>query len=155
MLIMALPIVSAFESTNTDNELSAREVKKMGEEVLDKIPETYDVTADKITVPNRFLLYTHNGKDVMWGTYGNGYFRGKDNHGKYTWGIYGNKIFAGMYDGEFFWGKYSRNRWKAFGLFGQKRSHGKFVLFPPITIEPIPIHKPVKTRLASPTASLN
>ena len=81
----------------------------------------------------RFLLYTHDGKHIMWGFVGNGYFVGQDNLGKRCWGIYGNGVFAGFYDGEFFWGKYRCGNWKAIGLFGENYTHGKYILFPTIT----------------------
>ena len=65
----------------------------------------------------------------MWGTSGNGIFVGTDNLGKRYWEIYGNGIFAGFYDGEFFWGRYSNGAWKAQYLFGLRYSYGKHVLF--------------------------
>ena len=141
MLIMTLPIVSAFKAEN-NAKLSVRDVKNMKENVLNQIPDTYDLTNEKITIPNRFILYTHDGKNIMWGTYGNSYFRGQDNNGKFTWGIYGENVFAGFYQGEFFWGKYRNNKWKANGIFGLKRSRGNFVTFPPL--------KPVAVNAAQP-----
>jgi hypothetical protein len=109
------------------------------EELKELVPDTYEeVEAEVLPFPrrNRFLLYTHDGKHVMWGFVGNNYFVGTDNHGKRCWGIYGRGIFAGLYDGDFFWGKYRCGNWKAEGLFGQQYSHGKYVLFPVISLEP-------------------
>jgi len=102
------------------------------------VPGTYEETDAQILAQRiRFLLYTHDGKHVMWGFVGNGYFIGTDNLGKRCWGIYGNSIFAGFYDGDFFWGKYRGGNWKAEGLFGMNYSHGKYILFPaPTTVEP-------------------
>jgi len=97
------------------------------------VPETYEETASRITQRKRFLMYTHDGVHIMWGLVGNGHFVGQDNLGKRCWGIYGNGIFAGFYDGEFFWGKYRAGNWKAFYLFGQYYSYGKYILFPLIT----------------------
>jgi hypothetical protein len=97
------------------------------------VPETYEETDAQISLRVRFLLYTHDGKHIMWGYVGNGYFVGQDNMGKRCWGIYGNGIFAGFYDGEFFWGKYRCGNWKAIGLFDENYSHGKYMLFPTTT----------------------
>ena len=110
------------------------------EELKEKIPEKEVVEAEleAISIPRRFILWTYDGKSVMWGTYGNGYFRSEDNHGKYTWGIYGKGVIAGFYDGEFFWGRYRRGFWKADGLFGIK-SRGRYVTFP--SVYPVPIAK--------------
>ena len=95
--------------------------------------EETDELIAPVPVPRRarFLLYTNDGQDIMWGVFANGYFRGEDNHGKYAWGIYGKSVFAGFYDGEFFWGRYRRGNWKAFGLFDKNYSKGKYVIFPP------------------------
>ena len=101
------------------------------------VPKTYEETdAQLSTQRTRFLLYTHDGKHVMWGFVGNGYFVGKDNLGKRCWGIYGKGVFAGFYNGEFFWGRYRSGNWKAVGLFGVNSSHGKYILFPTTDIVP-------------------
>jgi len=101
------------------------------------VPATYEETDAQVsTQRTRFLLYTHDGKHVMWGYVGNGYFVGTDNLGKRCWGIYGKGVFAGFYDGEFFWGKYRSGNWKAEGLFGLNYSHGKYILFPTADIAP-------------------
>ncbi len=105
------------------------------EKLKEIVPKTYEETdAQLSTTRTRFLLYTHDGKHIMWGYVGNGFFVGQDNLGKRCWGIYGNGVFAGFYDGDFFWGRYRNGNWKAVGLFGENYSHGKYVLFP--LIEP-------------------
>ena len=106
------------------------------EDLEESVPETYEETDSRICQRTRFLLYTHDGKHIMWGFVGNGYFVGEDNLGKHCWGIYGKGIFAGFYDGEFFWGKYRCGNWKAMGLFGENYTHGKYMLFPEINLEP-------------------
>jgi len=115
-----------------------REVSEIDIESLrETVPSTYEETATRLsTQRTRFLLYTHDGKHVMWGFVGNGHFVGTDNLGKRCWGIYGNGVFAGFYDGEFFWGKYRSGNWKAEGLFGQNYTHGKYILFPTADITP-------------------
>jgi hypothetical protein len=101
------------------------------------VPETYEATDALVsTRRTRFLLYTHDGKHIMWGYVGNGYFVGTDNLGKRCWGIYGNGVFAGFYDGDFFWGRYRNGNWKAEGLFGLNYAHGKYILFPSPSIVP-------------------
>ena len=94
------------------------------------VPDTFEETDGRVIQRTRFLLYTNDGKYVMWGFVGNGHFVGTDNMGKRCWGIYGNGVFAGFYDGEFFWGKYRCGNWKAEGLFGLNCGSGKYVLFP-------------------------
>jgi hypothetical protein len=106
------------------------------EDLKESVPETYEETDSRICQRIRFLLYTHDGKHIMWGFVGNGYFVGQDNLGKRCWGIYGKGVFAGFYDGEFFWGKYRYGNWKAMGLFGENYTHGKYILFPTTNIEP-------------------
>ena len=98
------------------------------------VPETYDETDARVVQRTRFLLYTNDGKYVMWGFVGNGHFVGTDNMGKRCWGIYGKGVFAGFYDGEFFWGNYRGGNWKAEGLFGLNCASGKYVLFPVPTL---------------------
>jgi hypothetical protein len=116
------------EETDDDN-LEGIDVDALRESV----PGTYEEADSLICKRVRFLLYTHDGKHIMWGFVGDGYFVGQDNLGKRCWGIYGNGVFAGFYDGEFFWGKYRCGNWKAEGLFGENYTHGKYVLFPSIT----------------------
>ena len=115
-----------------DDDLEATDV----EDLKERVPETYEETDCLIRQRTRFLLYTHDGKHIMWGFVGNGYFVGQDNLGKRCWGIYGKGVFAGFYDGEFFWGKYRCGNWKATGLFGENYTHGKYILFPTTNIEP-------------------
>jgi len=103
-----------------------------------KVPKTLDeVKLRMVPVRGRYLMWTHDGRHIMWGIYGNGYFTGTDNLGKRAWGIYGKGIFAGFYNGNFFWGKYRNGFWKAEYLFGEERSHGRYVLFP--TVVPVPV----------------
>jgi hypothetical protein len=102
----------------------------------ESVPGTYEEADSLICKRVRFLLYTHDGKHIMWGFVGDGYFVGQDNLDKRCWGIYGNGVFAGFYDGEFFWGKYRCGNWKAEGLFGENYTHGKYILFPTTNITP-------------------
>jgi len=128
------------EGSNTDNANDSavsvardeNDVQDVDTESMrDAVPSTYEETDAQLSTQRvRFLLYTHDGKHVMWGFVGNGYFVGTDNNGKRCWGIYGNNVFAGFYDGEFFWGKYRSGNWKAEGLFGLNYAHGKYILFP-------------------------
>ncbi|GEM_PF-2733170 len=112
-----------------DGDLEGIDVDALRE----RVPGTYEEADSLICNRVRFLLYTHDGKHIMWGFVGDGYFVGQDNLGKRCWGIYGEGVFAGFYDGEFFWGKYRCGNWKATGLFGENYAHGKYVLFPAIT----------------------
>ena len=98
------------------------------------VPESYEETDARVIQRTRFLLYTKDGKYVMWGFVGNGHFVGTDNLGKHCWGIYGKGVFAGFYDGEFFWGQYRCSNWKAQGLFGLNSASGKYILFPVPTL---------------------
>lgn len=116
-------------TSDGDNTDAAKEVDLDG--LRDAVPSTYDETDARLSTQRvRFLLYTHDGKHIMWGYVGNGYFVGTDNQGKRCWGIYGNNVFAGFYDGNFFWGKYRGGNWKAEGLFGLNSASGKYILFP-------------------------
>ena len=104
----------------------------------DTVPKTYEDTDARLSsLRTRFLLYTNDGKNIMWGTVGNGHFVGIDNQGKRCWGIYGKGVFAGFYNGEFFWGRYENGTWKGKYLFGVEHTHGRYVLFPGITTEPV------------------
>ena len=119
-------------------EIDVEEPEEIDVEKLKEIvPKTYEETdAQLVPTRTRFLLYTHDGKHIMWGYVGNGFFVGQDNLGKRCWGIYGKGVFAGFYDGDFFWGKYRSGHWKAVGLFGENYTHGKYILFPIPTLEP-------------------
>jgi hypothetical protein len=129
-----LPEIDAVE------ELEEIDVENLEEMQVENLKEmmlgTYEETDAQICRRTRFLLYTHDGKHIMWGFVGNGYFVGQDNLGKRCWGIYGKGVFAGFYDGEFFWGKYCCGNWKAVGLFGENYTHGKYILFPTTNITP-------------------
>jgi hypothetical protein len=126
-----IDVAEELEETDDEN-VEEREV----EDLKESVPETYEETDARICRRTRFLLYTHDGKHIMWGFIGNGYFVGQDNLGKHCWGIYGKGVFAGFYDGEFFWGKYRCGNWKAEGLFGENYTHGKYILFPTTNIIP-------------------
>ena len=109
------------------------------EKLKELVPETYEeVEAEVLPLPRRtrFLMYTHDGKHIMWGYLGNGCFFGQDNLGKRCWGIYGKGIFGGFYGGGFFWGRYRNGQWKAVYLFGEQYTHGEYILFPTISLEP-------------------
>ena len=130
LILVAVPLAFAFDKDAMD--ISEKDVRDK-EGIVSRIPSTME-EADKMMpiapVRSRFLLFTKDGTDVMWGAFGNGYFKGEDNHGKFTLGIYGKTVFAGFYDGEFFYGRYRNGNWKAFGLFGKKKSSGKYKVFP-------------------------
>lgn len=122
-----------------DNDVStlmaANEVEEQVKNDIDNlqetVPETYAETDALLSnCRTRFLLYTHDGKHIIWGFVGNGYFVGQDNLGKRCWGIYGKGVFAGFYGGEFFWGRYRSGSWKAQGLFNTNYTYGKYILFP-------------------------
>jgi hypothetical protein len=98
------------------------------------VPESFEKTDARVVHRTRFLLYTKDGKYVMWGFVGNGHFVGTDNMGKRCWGIYGKGVFAGFYAGEFFWGNYRCGNWKAQGFFGLDSASGKYVMFPTPTL---------------------
>jgi hypothetical protein len=101
------------------------------EELRDRIPKTLEKAEESIqSLRNRFVMWTHDLKHVMWGRYGSGYFVGTDNQWKRAWGIYGKNIFAGIYDGKFFIGKYGRGQWCAKYLFGESWSRGRFIVSP-------------------------
>ena len=132
VLIISLPIAFAFDGkVEKARDIKQADASARDEALIEKIPETYDL-ADAQIVPyrHRYLMWTNDGSHVMWGNYGNGHFVGTDNIGKNAWGIYGKNVFAGFYDNQFFWGKYSSGRWHAFDLFGLKESHGGYLLFP-------------------------
>ena len=132
LLIVALPMALAFEGQTTNAvSLTVKDIQNRAQ-LLERLPSTIDEVDANIlpTRQSRFILYTKDGQDVMWGAFSDGYFRGQDNHGKYTWGIYGQNVFAGLYEGKFFWGKYRNGNWKAYGLFDKKQVSGKFIVFP-------------------------
>lgn len=101
------------------------------ENLQEIVPRTYEEANTLLSNRRiRFLLYTHDGKHIMWGFIGNNYFIGQDNLGKRCWGIYGNGVFAGFYNNQFFWGRYRNGNWKAQGLFETNYTYGKYILFP-------------------------
>jgi hypothetical protein len=101
------------------------------EALRDRIPKTLEKAEESIQpLRNRYLMWTHDLKHVMWGRFGSGYFVGTDNQWKRAWGIYGNNIFAGIYNGKFFIGKYGRGQWCAKYLFEESWSRGRFIVSP-------------------------
>jgi len=147
-LIISVISVSAAANGNLIAAKNNREItEEQKAELKAEVPESYEKVekeiAKAVPVPRIFLMYTYDGKNIMWGTYGGGYFIGQDNLGKKAWGIYHGGIFAGFYDGDdFFVGKYSRGVWKAENLFDKKFSSGRYILFPlisptAVTAEPI------------------
>lgn len=113
-----------------DTLVPSNQIPNELERLRKELPNTLDEARQRIQVRYRFLLYTHDGLHIMWGQCGNGIFIGTDNLGKRVWGIYGNQVFAGLYDGQFFWGKYRNGYWAAIDLFNTPRTHGQYHLFP-------------------------
>lgn len=107
------------------------------QKLKERIPKTYE-QAETLVMPirSRFLMYTNDLRHIMWGTFGANHFVGVDNQGKRVWGIYYQGVFAGFYDGEFFWGKYSNGYWKATNLFGLPQSYGRYTTSPNLIIVP-------------------
>jgi hypothetical protein len=126
--------ISTDKPMEDSTALSANQVSpsiEMPEEVeklREAIPNSYKATEAAVgPLRNKFLMWTYNLKNIMWGHYGNIYFVGQDNQGKRAWGIYGDGIFAGIYDGDFFWGFYRSGRWRAFRLFGKTQTYGRYL----------------------------
>jgi uncharacterized protein YcfL len=113
-----------------DTLVPSNQIPNELERLHKELPNTLDEARQRIQVRYRFLLYTHDGLHIMWGQCGNGIFIGTDNLGKRVWGIYGNQVSAGLYDGQFFWGKYRNGYWAAIDLFNTPRTHGQYHLFP-------------------------
>lgn len=114
-----------------DNVVISPEQAEDTEQLRELAPATLEEAERNIwPVRYRFLMWTSDGMHIMWGILGNGRFVGTDNLGKRCWGIYGKGVFAGFYDGEFFWGKYSNGLWKAEYLFSLDNSRGSYELFP-------------------------
>jgi len=128
-LMLGIMTVNAFDDTGIKANIPLKDAEKLKE----VIPKTFEET-DTLIAPirNRFLMWTHDGRHIMWGFYGNGYFSGTDNLGKRAWGIYGRGIFAGFYDGEFFYGTYRNGNWKAMYLFNEKMTFGRYITFPAV-----------------------
>lgn len=142
--MLLLGSVQALDDATSVNRLTRAVSDSELEELKADIP-SYDVAAEAVAVmpvPSRFLIWTRDGKHIMWGTHANGHFIGQDNEGKKTWGIYHNGIFVGFQDGNFFYGRYKYGRWYARGLFGMRSASGRYIIFPtlrPILVEPISI----------------
>lgn len=129
-LVMAATPVASIVKPESAVEVSAEQLPEEIEKLKSLIPETPEAAETSIYPSRtRFLLWTNDGVHIMWGTSGNGVFVGTDNLGKRCWGIYGRGIFAGFYDGEFFWGRYSNGAWRARYLFGLRYSSGRYLLF--------------------------
>ncbi|MBN1682445.1 hypothetical protein JW865_02710 [Candidatus Bathyarchaeota archaeon] len=144
--------INALSVQSSNNSLSVKSLEKIEKPILaeatdivkeetvdidklkDRIPSTFE-EAEALILPvrSRFLLYTKDLKHIMWGSFGNNHFVGVDNLGKRAWGIYYRGVFAGFYDGEFFWGKYSNGYWKAQNLFGLPQSYGQYTTAPMMT----------------------
>jgi hypothetical protein len=113
-------VISPEQAENPD------ELKKL-------VPVTLEEAEGSILpIRARYLMWTNDGVHIMWGSFGHGRFVGTDNLGKRCWGIYGCGVFAGFYDGQFFWGKYSNGAWKAQYIFGLRYSYGRYVTFPSV-----------------------
>ncbi len=96
-----------------------------------RLPKTLADAEATIHPPrNRFLLWTQDLTHVMWGRYGSGYFVGTDNQWNHAWGLYGDHLFAGLYDGDFFIGRYGCGHWCARHLFGEPGSQGRYLVHP-------------------------
>jgi len=130
------PMSQTALSLSTSEEPAPEEMPDEAEELRKAVPSDYEEAEAQVRpLTNRFLMWTHDLEHIMWGYYRNGFFVGTDNLGKRSWGIYGNGFFAGFYDGEFFWGKYNNGIWKAVDLFGEKLTHGRFVVYPRATVQ--------------------
>ena len=123
---------NSMETAIQDNNIVISQEQAENAEQLKELTPATSEEAERSIYPvrYRFLMWTSDGMHIMWGIYGNNRFVGTDNLGKRCWGIYGKGVFAGFYDGEFFWGKYSSGIWKAEYLFGLENSRGSYVLFP-------------------------
>ena len=123
---------------------SLQDSEKVEASIKEYLPDTKEAADKKVQLAekvNRFILWTSDGENVMWGTYGNNYFTGEDNNGKETWGIYQKGFFAGFYDGEFFYGRYNGFKWKTHGLF-EEEAQGGLAVFPRPFIRPNNIDRP-------------
>ena len=131
MCLLLTTIVSAkpILSMATDEDALQIQAEAMLEEVdAVKVAKNIEI----LPQPGRFLMWTRNLKHIMWGQYGNGYFKGIDNQGREAFGVYQGGIFAGFQDGKLFYGRYYSGRWTAYGLFGLRSASGSYVVFPPI-----------------------
>jgi len=125
------------------------------------IPNNPGIPTPTEPVEKRFIMWTYDGKHVLWGTYevglyGNGYFAGEDNEGMKVWGIFDKNKFAGFYGENYaenvFYGRYySNGQWKATGLFDKEYAWGNYVLFPQLApplgpVTPLPIGEYVQSQ---------
>ena len=138
MAIMALLLVSMVSAIPMAKpQMQNRDAVQIDEaavaELKEQVPAKYElaeIEVDAVEIPKRFLMWTNDGAHIMWGRVGNGYFVGQDDLGKRVWGVFGNNMFAGLYDGEFFYGHYKWGRWHAYNLFGLEKSAGRYIVFP-------------------------
>ncbi len=101
------------------------------EQLKAQLPATLaEAEARVLPLRGRFVMWTHDLQHIMWGRFGARFFMGTDNLGENAWGIYEKGYFAGFYDGQFFWGRYSNGYWKAQGLFGLNAAYGRYVIYP-------------------------
>ena len=134
--VSALPSVSTDRNVNlAASSLSASSASATVPAEVERLKALIPVSfaeAEDCVVPvrGRFLLWTQNLEHIMWGRLGGRFFAGEDNLGKHAWGVYGNGYFAGFYDGNFFWGRYSRGSWKAVGLFNLNQVYGGYRVYP-------------------------
>jgi hypothetical protein len=112
----------------TESQVStAPEMPEEVEIMRENLPSLDEAEVAVQPFRNRFLMWTRDLKNIMWGHCGNRYFVGTDNQQKRAWGIYGKGVFAGKYDGEFFWGFYRNGCWRAFDLFGKPLTFGRYL----------------------------
>ncbi len=136
-VLSIMSVISAEEMLGTNslkNALSGVDLEDsdaVHEAVKNYLPASYEETETSITdTGDNFILWTNDGKNVLWGKYRNNKFVGLDSNGMKAWGIYYKGFFAGFYGEKFFHGRYRGHNWAAFGLFGQERNFGKYVTFP-------------------------
>jgi len=133
----SISISRASPATTVSAEPLSKAVPDEVERLRRMMPEDLKKAESQVRpLTNRYLMWTHNLKHIMWGYYRNGFFVGTDNHGKRSFGIYGNGFFAGFYGEEFFWGRYRSGYWRAENLFGKEKTCGRYVTAPaPVTAD--------------------
>lgn len=148
-MLLSSGVAFAFTGNGLSESLAGVEKDELEMELENLVPETYEESLKIIEEaetnansiyprPFRFILWTNDGENVMWGRFGNGRFIGEDNNGGKAWGLYYNGLFIGFYENdgytEPFIGKYWKRwyfgKWKAEGLFGLDESYGGLITFP-------------------------
>jgi hypothetical protein len=98
--------------------------------------------SSKLDCSNGYLFFTNDGKNLMWGRYGNGYFVGQDSEGNRVWGMYIVGMMFGFNNEEYFYGIYWGSEeniytgngpgyWSSNNMFGNDMHYdGRVVLFP-------------------------